>query len=1294
MSADIRSLSRTHSVTLFMTLLAAFQCLLYRYTEHDDVAVGSLIANRNQIQIERLIGMFANTIVLRTDLSGDPTFCELLRRVRQVTLDAYRNQDLPIEQILRVFQLPRSLDRSSLFQIMFILQSASSRSPALPGLSMRFVDADPGIARFDLMLELVDADERLSGWLEYDTDLFEAATIARMATHLRTLLEAIVTNPEERISRLSLLPVGERRRVLIDWNPTHTNSARSDTFCERFAIQVERSPHAPAVSTGRARLSYQELAIRSSAIADRLAVAGVGPDVVVVLLAERDLDLLAAMIAVQRVGGAFLSLDRTLPAARLAHVIQSSRAALVLAGRGSVAALNEALSGVPGRGRPQVLRLEELTEAMPLKPARWARPAPSSLAYVIYTSGSTGVPKGAMIEQRGMFNHLLSQISDLQLSDSDVIAQTAPQSYVISVWQFLTAQMVGARVHICADEVVQDPVLLAQEVAREGVTILQIVPALLRRILERTPREPVICALSRLRCLISTGEPLTPDLCRDWFRHFPDVPLMNAYGSAECSDDVATHRLTAPPASLAAVSIGRAIANTRLYVLDAHLEPTPIGVVGQLYVGGIGVGRGYLNDPQQTRRSFLRNPFSIRRTERLYRTGDLARWRADGTLECLGRVDHQVKIRGYRIELGEIEHVLAEHPDVKAAIVLARDIGGEARLVAYVVPAAGRQSKANELRDFLKTRVPGYMIPAGFVFLERIPLTTHGKVDRPTLAAIRRSISVATSEFVAPRNPVEDGLANIWIDLLEVEDIGAFSNFFELGGHSLLAGQVFARVANEFGVSLPIRALFEAPTIEALSRRIDEARAMQSNEPRLEIARVQGDCPQLVSFVQEDVLRIERTLPGLPQFNLPFAYRLQGPLNVPALECSLAKIVRRHESLHTGFAWAGERPIALIAPASELDSSLAIEDLAAGVPAGNDRAKALLLKKAELLAEQQAWTPIDVARAPLFRTRLLRLGPEDHVLLLILHHIIVDGWSIGVFFEEVSKLYSAFVVGRQAQLPQPALQFSDLARWQRWWCTTKSATRQFAYWKEHLRGASPVFRADSDLGGALLASRVSHEPIHLPNDLVARLSALGRSHSGTLFMILLTGFKAILLARTGRNDICVATAMANRSQQRTERTIGPLENTTLIRTRIDLDLSFQEALRRVRDSVLEAHANQQLPFNILAARLAGEDGLDPASLIQVYFGLQSAFPRQLELSDVAIHSFGNIYREGQQVLPIDRTWLAVMLKHRPSGITGSCSYKNDLFEANDLQYWMADYKTILAKAAANPKLSIGQLADR
>jgi amino acid adenylation domain-containing protein len=1289
----LKSLSRAQNVTLFMTLLAAFQCLLKRYTDHDDVAVASLIANRNRIETERLIGMFANTIVLRTDLAGDPRFSEVLQRVRRVTLDAYRNQDMPIEEIFRTLRVPRGLDRNALLRVMFILQNAVPRVPALPGLSAQFVDVDPGTARCDLVLEIVDAGDELDGWFEYDVDLFESDTIARMASHLRVLLEAVLENPDVPISRLPLLPAWERWRVLIDWNDTNRRSGRRGNFFQRFAKQIERTPEAIAVSAGRTRVSYRDLAGRSAAIAERLAAEDLRSEAVVGVLADRGVDFTAAMIALQQAGLALLPLDPALPPLRLAQIIEHSRARLVLVGRGCTAVLKRALSGIPPGARPQVANLQGAANALPHYFGRAMAPSPSRLACLMYTSGSTGMPKGVMIEERGFCNHLLSKIGDLELSGSDVVAQTAPQSFVISLWQFLAALMVGARVHICPDDLMRDPLGLMREIERQGVTVLQVVPSLLREFLVRALENSAFPALHRLRCLISTGEPLPPELCREWFRLFPNVRLMNAYGQTECSDDVATCSFAVAPVSLTAVPIGKPILNTRLYVLDSHLQPAPIGIAGELYVGGIAVGRGYHDDPAQTGQRFLPDPFSNGRGARLYRTGDLARWRADGTIECLGRSDHQVKIRGCRVELQEIEHVLTQHAGVQSAAVRAqKDPRGEAQLVAYVVATPGRPCDVEALRDFLDARLPAYMIPAGFVFLDRMPLTAHGKVDRLALVTPRDGVRAAERRFVAPRTATEQALVGIWIDVLDVDEVGILDNFFERGGHSLLAGQIMARVADSTGVLLPIRTIFEAPTIEALARRLDVARQTRSTEPRLEISRAKTQGLQPVSVMQESILRMERELPGLPQFNLSFAFRLQGPLNVSAFRRSVAEIVRRHDSLRTSFAWKNGRPVASIARAAQVRSSLTVVDLAGDATRRGHRTHRLVLRKAELVAEQEAWMPFDLARAPLFRMRLLRLGHDDHVLLVVLHHIIIDGWSIGVLFEELSTLYGAFAARRSAQLPAPALQFADVSRWQRQWCGTSTAEQQIADWSEHLRGAAPVFPTDRADGGTLLASPVAHEPIRLTKDLVARLSALGSAQSATLFMTLLTAFKTVLLAQSGRNHICVATAMANRSQEKTERVVGLVENTVIVRTRLDLDLSFGAALERVRHAVLEAHARQQLPFDILAARMAEEDRLGLASVTQAFFILQNAF-RPLRLPDVAVRPFGDVFRQGQAVMPVDRTWLAVTLKETEEGIIGSCCYKTELFESDALQSWIATFRAILAKGVENPEMPLGRLAE-
>jgi acyl carrier protein len=577
--------------------------------------------------------------------------------------------------------------------------------------------------------------------------------------------------------------------------------------------------------------------------------------------------------------------------------------------------------------------------------------------------------------------------------------------------------------------------------------------------------------------------------------------------------------------------------------------------------------------------------------------------------------------------------------------------------------------------------------------LDQLPLKGHGKLDRIALAKLdSRPGGGASGEFVPPRNFAERRLAEIWADLLERDEVGIKSNFFDLGGHSLLAGRVLARVANVFGVSLPIRALFEASTVEALALRIEEAQVAAM--PRPELPDAGRDHVPCMSILQEQVVRIERELPGLPQYNLPFAFRLRGPLNVAALELGLMELVGRHESSRTCFKWTQEGPVPSIASASETMSSLDVEDLSMAAPAGDKRAKALLLKKAELRVAQEAWTSFDLERAPLLRARLLRLRPDEYVLVLIVHHVIVDGWSMGILFEELAELYSAFAAAEDGRLGAPGPAFSRFAAWQRRWCTTETAARQLAYWKDCLHDASPVFAVDFGEAGELLCSRTAHEAFHLPAELITAVVTLSHSEGATLFMALMAGFKAMLLARAGRGDICVGTTMANRSEQWVERIVGPVENTTVIRTRIETHLPFREILRRVRHSTLEAHARQDFPFEMLVAELAEAGQPDLASLVQVFFVFQNAIPKPFELPGIAVQSFGDTSLQGQPVLPVDGARLTVTLQETPSGIGGSCVYKADLFKARTVRSWLADYVTILIRATAEPDKPCHLLIDR
>jgi hypothetical protein len=541
---------------------------------------------------------------------------------------------------------------------------------------------------------------------------------------------------------------------------------------------------------------------------------------------------------------------------------------------------------------------------------------------------------------------------------------------------------------------------------------------------------------------------------------------------------------------------------------------------------------------------------------------------------------------------------------------------------------------------------------------------------------------------VPARRFTEKVLSDIWRDLLKAESISVTDNFFDLGGHSLLAGQAMARVARALGISLPIKTIFEAPTIEELARRVDEAVATEPQKPAASVARMVQSGPPTLSIAQEQMMRIEQNLPDLPLFNLPFAFHLEGPVDPRILAQAIDDIVRRHDSLRTAFGWNGGEPISRIIAPATLGPALTVETIGDERPHNNKRRKALELKKIDLLIAQEAYTPVITARAPLLRARLLRLHAKNHILLLTLHHAVVDGWSIGVLFEELSNRYSALAGHPSAPLPKLPLAFSDVARWQRWWCGTDAARRQAADWTENLRGAAPLFDGQASPGAA-----TGHHPLSLERDLVTRLSAYARQHNATLFICLLTGLKALLQARTGRTDISIATAMANRVQPDTERIIGPFENTVIVRSRITPDLTFTQGLARVRQGVLDAHARQELPFNILADHLE-QEGIDPASLLQVYFTLQNPLRQPLDLPDVAVRSTGNIAREGQPVLPVDQTWLSLMLKERPTGITGSCNYKGELLDGDMVGTWMEDLVALLGAAITQPNTRLDRLLAR
>jgi myxalamid-type nonribosomal peptide synthetase MxaA len=829
LSAQLRALAQEHQATLFMVLLSAFKILLYRYTRQTDICVGTNIANRTQTEVEGLIGFFANTLVMRADLSGNQTFLDLLQQVRRVALEAYENQEIPFGKVVEELQPERDLTLTPFFQVMFVLQTRPV-SLKLPGISTTFTEVDSGTAKFDLELEIIDEPVGLSGSIEFDTTLFEQETVARMVGNFQTLLTAIVAEPESMVTALPLLPSAEKDRLLVTWNQTERAFKLDECFHQIFEKQVDQTPDAVAVSCDETLLTYRQLNSQANQLAHLLVEQGVGPEIVVALLAERSIEFLIMILAVLKAGGAYLPLDPRHPPHRHHQILAQSRFPLTLTSVEYKSSLDDALAGVPATERPVILAVSKtLTQNRPGTNLQ-VRSTSQNLAYVIFTSGSTGRPKGAMVEQQGMLNHLWSKAEDLQLTSEDIIAQNAAQTFDISVWQFLAALLVGGQVRIFRDEVAFDPQRLFTAVAQYKITIFQVVPSLLKAIVQsmdspNLPRPD----LSRLRWVVPTGEALTTELARQWLTRYPGIPMMNAYGSTECSDDQCHHPVfeIQPGYLLPTIPIGKAMANVQMYILDHLMAPVPVGVPGELYVGGIGVGRGYLHDPARTAATFLPDPFSELPGQRLYKTGDLGRYLPDGAIEFLGRVDFMVKIRGFRIELGEIEATLTYHPGIQEAVVLARspqsgsELSGEKCLVAYVVPTPKAALTAPALRGYIKEKLPAYMVPSAFVFMETMPLTRNGKIDRNAFPEPDMQGQLPGSHPLPPNGPVEEALAEIWAELLKLPQIGASDNFFEIGGHSLLATQLIYQIRDVFKVDMPVRELFASPTISELARAIE-----------------------------------------------------------------------------------------------------------------------------------------------------------------------------------------------------------------------------------------------------------------------------------------------------------------------------------------------------------------------------------------------------------------------------------------------------------------------------------------
>lgn len=831
LSAALKTFSQQEEVSVFMTLFVVLQVFLYRYTGQDDLLVGVPGMQRT---FEGYA--FANVLMLRTQLVDNPVFRALLARVREVVLEAYRHQDVPFAYVMQALKQERDAGSYPVCQVMFALKEASQETTQevlrefpmnLPTMEIETGDE---MMKRDLTVVVQDTEETLTGYFEYNATLFKEATIVRMIHHWQRLLEGILANPDQHIADLPLLTDAEWEQQAVAWNATHVDYPRDRCLHELFEAQVERTPDAVALVFEQQRLTYRELNKRANQIAHYLQDVGVEPETLVALLIERSIDFVASMLAIFKAGSAFLPMDPQHPARRHYQVLKQSRCRFVLTTDRYTSTLTEAVENSDISPRPQVLYVEKLFTTKEAEENLPLRSTPENLAYVMYTSGSTGEPKGVMVEQVGMVNHIFAKIADLSIGMEDSVAQNGPPCFDIVVWQCLAALLVGGSVHIFSDEVALDPVQLLEHIEQQKITILQAVPSILRAVVQQAEKPGKARPhLASLRWVVPTGDALPTELCRRWLQLYPSIPLLNTYGSTECSDDQCHYAIYQPPPldyPLAIMPIGRPIQNMCAYVLDQQLMLVPVGVVGDLYIGGIGVGRGYLYDAVKTDEVFIPDLFSQEPGRRLYKTRDRVRYLADGSIEFLGRSDNLVKIQGVRIEPGEIEAVLEQHPVIKEAVVVSREAtGGTKFLVAYVVPKQHQGATSEEVRAWLRKKLPEYMIPSAFVVLSALPLNSNGKVDRRALPAPERLKHEMKETFVAPMMPMQEQLKQIWEELLEVRPVGIKDNFFELGGHSLLAVRLVARIEQVWGKKISSETLLAGATIEQLADAILQAQS-------------------------------------------------------------------------------------------------------------------------------------------------------------------------------------------------------------------------------------------------------------------------------------------------------------------------------------------------------------------------------------------------------------------------------------------------------------------------------------
>jgi amino acid adenylation domain-containing protein len=1247
--AGLQRLANQAAVPFKDVLLAVHMKVLSLICGTSDVMTGLICNGRpEESGGEEIRGLFLNAVPYRMQMSPG-TWTDLAQGAFNIERDLLPHRRYPLPAIQREWGRRRLLETDFTYIHFHVVEGV------LGSGNIQVIDGGGRVEQTDMPLsctfDLTPVTANLGLSLRYDTAEFGREQVEEIAGYYLRALAAAARDPQGAHQSLCLLSPSEQQLILREWNDTSTGVLERQPVIDAIESRAAQLPEGVALRFETGEMTYRELNSRANQVAHLLLARGVAMEALVAICAERSPELVIALLAVLKTGAGYLPLDPSYPRERLAWMFEDTGASLVLVQQ-------KLLEVLPATQAERIVLDADprIAQQPTTDPARWEDGA--AAAYVMYTSGSTGRPKGVVISRRtvadriGWMQHLYG------LSETDRLLHKSAFSFDNSVWELLWPLSAGAQVVLSRPGGQQDPAYLRRLILEAGVTFAHFVPSLLEVFL----RESEIGGLASLRHVLSGGEPLPIDVYQRLLERLP-AGGFNQFGATELC--INALRWACLPGSFVqtTVPIGRPNGDTEAYVLDAHLLPVPIGAPGELYVGGRSLARGYLKRPELTAERFVPNPYGMQPGGRLYRSGDQVRQRPDGNLEYLGRTDFLLKVRGFRVEPGEIEVLLREHAGVAEAVVVAREhAAGDVRLVAYVVPAQQLGPAPDELRVYLRERLPDYMVPGVFVTLEVMPRTPSGKVDRRELPAPDLNQEALTESFVAPRTSVEEILAGIWAALLGRERIGLKDDFFDLGGHSLLATQLMSRLRETFEVEVPLRIIFETPSLEALARAIEDGLRTGGGVEVPPVTRVPRGGPLPLSFAQQRLWFLDQLAPGNSAYHIFESVELSGHLNVPVLQASLDEIVRRHEALRTSFPVHQGEPVQRIAsPGPVLISQV---DLSALAPGQRQQ-------EAGRVAAVEVQRPFDLAAGPLVRAALLRLSDRDHVMVLTMHHIVSDGWSRGVLVAEFVALYSALIDGRPSRLPELSIQYADFAVWQRGWLTDDVLEAQLSYWREQLAGTLPVLQLPTDRPrSAVQTFRGGRESLRFPGELSQALGMFCRRRGLTAFMALLAGFKAVLARHSGQYDVIVGSPIAGRTRLETEPLIGFFVNTLALRTDLDEDPPFDEVLGRVRTTALGAYANQDLPFEKLVEELQPERALSHPPIFQVSCVYVNALSQSVELPQLTLQPFPI----GEASAMFD---LTLFLSDGEQGLTASAEYNTDLFDPATLTRFLHGFEILL-----------------